>query len=193
MLSTNSVNILILSVFNGLNSPNSLKTKPLGICLSFAILTELVESILPSKIVIFAHYTYSIEQIAKTMDKAKIPYMILNGNTKDKEIWKKFQESPDVKVFISQYKSGSEGIDLFAAPHMIFYEPTDTTRILTQATDRIHRIGLEEPANYYHLITKGTIEEIMYQRLEKGEDFNVQYLREVVKKGGFEYPKERSA
>jgi SNF2 family DNA or RNA helicase len=143
-------------------------------------------------VVVFAHYTYSIQQIEETFKKLKIKYGVLDGNTKDKGIWEKFQADEEMKGIAVQYKSGSEGIDLYEAPYMIFYEPTDTTRLLTQAMDRTHRYGLKVAANYWHLITKGTIEEVMYKRLEEGEDFNVQYLREIVKKGGFDYDTERS-
>jgi SNF2 family DNA or RNA helicase len=154
-------------------------------CGKLSILDELIESILPSKIVIFAQFTHSIEVISDLLTKKKIKHLILNGQTKDKDVWKKFQDDESIKIFIGQYQSAKEGIDLFSATHMIFFEPCMDTRTLTQATDRIHRIGVKSACSYYHLITEGTIEEVMYKRLERGEDFNVSYLRTVALKGGF--------
>lgn len=150
-----------------------------------SVLEELIESILPFKIVIFANFTYSIETISDMLTKKKIKHVILNGQTKDKDVWKEFQNDETIKVFIGQYKSAKEAIDLFSATHMIFFEPCQDTRTLSQASDRIHRIGVQHPCSYYHLLTEGTIEETMYERLEKGEDFNIAYLREVAKKGRF--------
>lgn len=149
------------------------------------VLFELIESILPFKVVIFYEFKHSFDVISKMLDKEKISYVAMNGETKDKDVWKKFQEDDTIKVFLGQYRSAKEGIDLFASTHMIFYEPCRDTRTLTQATDRIHRIGVQNPCSYYYLLTEGTIEEVIYKRLMDGEDFNIQYLREVAKRGGF--------
>lgn len=151
------------------------------------LLQELMEDILPHKIVVFAHYTFSIEQIASVCNKLKVKYVILNGQTKDKKAWQKFQEDDSIKVFIGQYQSAREGIDLFASSHVVFYEPCLDTRTLYQASDRCHRIGQHNPVNYYHIITKGTIEEVIYKRLSLGEDLNTNYLRTVVEKGEFKH------
>lgn len=149
------------------------------------VLSELIESILPFKVVIFYEFKHSFDVISKMLNKEKISYVAMNGETKDKDVWKKFQEDDTIKVFLGQYRSAKEGIDLFASTHMIFYEPCRDTRTLTQATDRIHRIGVQNSCSYYYLLTEGTIEEVIYKRLMDGEDFNIQYLREVAKKGGF--------
>lgn len=145
-------------------------------------LTELIESILPEKMVIFYNYKYSFSVITKLLEKMKVPYVSLNGDTKDKLVWKTFQEHDEIKVFIGQYKSAKEGIDLFAANHVIFYEPCLDTKTLTQASDRCHRIGQTLPVSYYHIITKGTIEEKIIDGLFKGEDFNAQYIATIINK-----------
>lgn len=150
-----------------------------------AILEELIDSILPHKVVVFVHYTFSGKRVAEVCEKLKVPYIQLNGQTKDKRVWQKFQEDPNIKVFIGQYQSAREGIDLFASNQVIFYEPCLDTRTLYQASDRCHRIGQHNPVSYYHLITKGTIEETIYKRLAQGEDMNAQYLREIVERREF--------
>jgi SNF2 family DNA or RNA helicase len=150
-----------------------------------SMLEDLLNDILPNKIVIFAHYTHSIDAIYKLCKKLKVKATILNGKTKDKNVWKDFQEDDSIKVFIGQYQSAREGIDLFASSHVVFYEPCLDTRTLYQASDRCHRIGQHNPVSYYHLITKGTIEEVIYKRLSLGENLNANYLKEIVEKGEF--------
>lgn len=156
-------------------------------CQKYSILEELVTSILPSKVVIFANFKYSISKIAKMLDKQKIKYIILDGDTKDKLVWKKFQSDEDIKVFIGQYQSAKEGIDLFASTHVIYFEPCQDTRTLAQSQDRCHRIGVREPVNYYHLLTEKTVDESIYHLLEKGESLNQNYCRQIVEQGYFEY------
>ena len=79
-------------------------------------------------------------------------------------------------MFVAQYKSANAGIDLFASSDMIFFEPDLSTTIVEQAKDRIHRVGTINKCSYYWLITKGTIEEHIYNTLEKHSDFNKECL-----------------
>lgn len=150
-----------------------------------SILSDIIQDTLPNKLVIFTQFRYSCKQIQDYCDKHKIQYLTLNGDTKDKQVWKQFQEDNNIKVFIGQYQSAREGIDLFAANTVVFYEPTLDTRTLNQAADRTHRIGQTQPVSYYHLIVGDTIEEVILNKLLKGEDMNNRYLKEVAKKGGF--------
>ena len=90
-------------------------------------------------------------------------------------------------MFIGQYQSAKEGIDLFASTHVIYFEPCQDTRTLGQSQDRCHRIGVREPVNYYHLLTEKTVDESIYHLLEKGESLNQNYCRQIVEQGYFEY------
>jgi SNF2 family DNA or RNA helicase len=132
------------------------------------------------KLVIFCEFKYSMEQIMQLLDKRKIKYTYLNGEQKDKQVWRKFQEDDDMKVIICQYQSGNAGIDLYKANTMIFYEPTLSSNILEQARDRIHRIGTVDRPHYIFFLTKGTIEEKIYKALQGYQDFNKKLFEEYM-------------
>lgn len=139
------------------------------------MLGELIDSI-NGKIVIFAEFTYSLQQIHKLLDKKKISYLTLDGRQKDKMVWKKFQEDDNIKVIVCQYRSANAGIDLFAASDMIFYEPTQSSTVVDQAMARIHRNGQTRNCSYYWLLTEGTIENNIYDKVTNGIDFNADAL-----------------
>ena len=132
------------------------------------------------KLVIFAEFKYSVKQISILLDKMKIKYVVLNGDTKDKSIWKKFQNDPKIQVIVCQYQSGNAGIDLFAADTILYYEPTLSSNILEQSKDRIHRIGQKSKCSYIHFITKGTVETAIYRALSNFKDFNEKLFNEYI-------------
>ena len=145
-------------------------------CEKIKVLDELLDS-LSSKVVIFAEFTYSLEQIHKLLDKKKIKYLTLDGRQKDKTIWRKFQSDDSIRVIVCQYRSANAGIDLFAANNMIFYEPTQSSTVVDQAMARIHRNGQTRNCSYYWLLTKDTVEHDIYERVTNGIDFNTDALK----------------
>lgn len=146
------------------------------------ILEELIEATLPHKTVVFCDFKHSIKQVAAVCEKLKVKYVILDGDQKDKNIWRKFQAKDDIKVFIGQIQSANSGIDLYTSTHTVYYEPPISTMLLEQSRDRTHRIGVTRACNYKFLITKGTIEEIIYNRLCDQMDFTMEFYEEVVRK-----------
>lgn len=145
-------------------------------------LAELVESTLPHKVVIYYEFKHSCELICKMLDKAKIKYVTLNGDQKDKQIWRKFQEDDSIEVFVGQYQSANSGIDLFASTHTIYFEPTQSSIILEQSRDRTHRQGVRSACNYTFLLTEGTIEEEIYGCLAVYRDFDDKCYSEMMQR-----------
>lgn len=132
------------------------------------------------KTVIFCEFRYSIDRVSELLNKRKMKFVTLDGRQADKGIWQRFQEEDDVEVIICQYQSGNAGIDLYAADTIVFYEPTLSSTVLSQAKDRIHRIGQTKKCSYIHLITEGTIEEKIYESLLKYEDFGKRLFEEYL-------------
>ncbi len=137
------------------------------------------------KLVIFCHFTKSINNVSELLKKLKIKHVILDGRQKDKQIWRKFQNNSKIQIIICQYQSASMGIDLYAADTIIFYEPTLSSNTLEQAKDRIHRIGQTNKCSYIHFITKGTIETAIHRALKNYNDFSeklfLEYMTEYTK------------
>ena len=140
------------------------------------------------KLVIFCEFKYSIKTVSESLDKLKIKYVTLDGEQKDKQIWRKFQSDESIQIIICQYQSASQGIDLYSADTMIFYEPTLSSTLLEQAKDRIHRGGQTSKCSYIHFITKSTIERAIYRSLKNFTDFNEKLFTEYMK----EYQKSYS-
>ncbi len=150
-------------------------------CEKLKILEELVDGYPDDeKLVIFAHFKYSIRQIDKLLTSKKIKHVILDGEQKNKTIWRDFQNDPSIRVIVCQYQTANAGIDLFAASTIIYYEPTDRSVILEQSRDRIHRRGQTNKCQYIHLLTRGSVEIAMYNALSGFQDFNEKLFAEYM-------------
>lgn len=145
------------------------------------ILQEIIEGYPEDKkLVIFAEFKYSISKISELFRKMKIKFVTLDGDQKDKTIWRKFQTDKSIRVIVCQYQTAAAGIDLFASDTIVYYEPTLRSNILEQSRDRIHRTGQKEKCSYIHLLTKGTVEVDIYRALAGYSDFNEKLFTEYM-------------
>lgn len=145
------------------------------------VLQELLEGYEDDKkIVIFAEFKYSITRISDLLKRLKIKHVVLDGEQKNKLIWRDFQSDKSIKVIVCQYQTASAGIDLYASDTIIYFEPTLRSQILEQSRDRIHRSGQTNKCSYIHLITKGTIEVDIYRALSNYSDFSEKLFSEYM-------------
>lgn len=150
-------------------------------CEKLAILEEIIERYdSDKKLVIFAEFKYSIRKICELFTKMRIKYVVLDGDQKDKTIWRQFQTDNSIRVIVCQYQTANAGIDLFASDTIIYYEMTLRSTILEQSRDRIHRSGQLNKCSYIFLLTKGTIEEQIYKTLLEYKDFSERLFVEYI-------------
>jgi SNF2 family DNA or RNA helicase len=81
-----------------------------------------------------------------------------------------FQSSPEKRIIICSIQAANMGVTLTAASTMVFAELDWTPSVMSQAEDRIHRIGQENHVQIYRFIGKGTIDEHILETLEKKQD-----------------------
>lgn len=145
------------------------------------VLDEILDSFPDDKkIVIFAEFKYSIGKISELLKKKKIRFVVLDGDQKDKNIWRQFQTDAKIRVIVCQYQTANAGIDLFASDTIIYYEPTTRSITLEQSRDRIHRSGQKNKCSYIHLLTTGTVEVDIYRALAGYQDFSEKLFTEYM-------------
>lgn len=150
-------------------------------CEKIPILRELIEGYDDEKkLVIFAEFKFSIAQVGALLDEMGIKYVTLDGDQKDKTVWRKFQADERIRVIVCQYQTAAAGIDLFASDTIIYYEPTLRSNLLEQSRDRIHRSGQVNKCSYIHLITRGTVEVNIYRALAGYSDFSEKLFTEYM-------------
>ncbi len=124
---------------------------------------ELIEESIEGghKMLIFSQFTSMLELLEEKLNENNIKYYKITGSTDKKErleLCNKFN-SDDVPVFLISLKAGGTGLNLIGADIVIHYDPWWNEAVISQATDRTHRIGQKNTVTVYKLIAKGTIEE----------------------------------
>ncbi len=115
------------------------------------------------KIIIFSQFVKMLGFIEEELNKCKISYSKLTGQTRNRDdVIMDFQEG-DAKVFLISLKAGGVGLNLTAADTVIHYDPWWNPAVERQATDRAYRIGQDKPVFVYKLLTEETVEEKILQ------------------------------
>ena len=129
----------------------------------FETCMELVQSGIMGghRILIFSQFTSMLELIGEELSRKGITYFSLTGKTSKKkrmELVTRFQNR-EASVFLISLKAGGTGLNLTAADMVIHYDPWWNVAAQNQATDRVHRMGQENPVSVFKLIVRHTIEE----------------------------------
>jgi superfamily II DNA or RNA helicase len=129
------------------------------------MLPELIDE--GRRILVFSQFTSMLSLIATELDKAKIGWVALTGDTRDRRVPVEDFQKGRVPVFLISLKAGGVGLNLTAADTVIHYDPWWNPAAENQATDRAHRIGQDKPVFVFKLVCAGSIEEKILALQEK--------------------------
>lgn len=134
---------------------------------------ELLQELLPEliaegrRVLIFSQFTSMLARIEDWLHAARIDFVMLTGDTRDRQTpLERFQRC-EVPVFLISLKAGGTGLNLTAADTVIHFDPWWNPAVEDQATDRAYRIGQDKPVFVYRLIVENTVEEKMLLMQEK--------------------------
>ena len=106
------------------------------------------------KVLVFAPFRHTIALLQEYLVKAGIDCTIIDGSVTVRnrtEIFKRFQESKNLKALIIQPQAAAHGVTLTAADTIIWYAPVTSTEIYLQANARIDRPGQRNPMTVVHI------------------------------------------
>lgn len=121
------------------------------------------------RILLFSQFTGMLHLIRDWLEAEKTEYAYLDGSTPAEErgsLVKAFNEGHG-KVFLISLKAGGTGLNLTGADTVIHYDPWWNPAVEEQATDRAYRIGQKKSVHVMKLVTKGTLEEKIYDLQER--------------------------
>lgn len=134
----------------------------IGDSAKYDMLMELLRSLVEGKhkTVIFSQYTKMLNIIRNDLEQQRIPFEYLDGTSKNRMgVVKRFNEDPNIPVFLVSLKAGGAGLNLVGADTVIHYDMWWNPAVENQATDRVHRIGQKQSVSAYKLVTLNTVEE----------------------------------
>lgn len=121
------------------------------------------------KVVIVSHYTSTLDMLGNLLASESLPFLRLDGTTptsKRQALVNRFNNAhhKDCFAFLLSAKSGGAGLNLIGASRLILYDIDWNPATDLQAMARIHRDGQTKPCQIYRLLTRGALDEKIYQR-----------------------------
>ena len=131
---------------------------------------DLVEEIISNgeKVVIFSYFKEPLYILQERLKQYKP--LLGTGDLDDKEVSDnidKFQSDPEYKVFLGTVQKMGTGVTLTAASYEIHIDTAWTYAEFEQTCDRCWRVGTPKPVIIYDLICTGTIDERVWNLLNK--------------------------
>ncbi|TDX78404.1 SNF2 family DNA or RNA helicase [Rathayibacter sp. PhB151] len=113
------------------------------------------------KVVFFAKHIDVMDQAEETFEKRELTSVSIRGDqsaTFRQSQIDAFNEDPDVSVAVCSLTAAGVGVNLQASSNVVLAELSWTSAEQTQAIDRVHRIGQEEPVTAWRIIAAHTID-----------------------------------
>jgi SWI/SNF-related matrix-associated actin-dependent regulator 1 of chromatin subfamily A len=133
---------------------------------------DLVQDVLSSggKVVVFSEYPEVLNRIAAGLPKAACVRIDGAVPTADRKgIEDKFQSDPKIRVFLGQIRAAGVGLNLTAAQDVIVVDLPWNPKALSQAEDRVHRIGSHGVVTVRRILAEGTLDHDLHDILRMKE------------------------
>ncbi|XP_015576496.2 protein CHROMATIN REMODELING 19 [Ricinus communis] len=118
------------------------------------------------KVLIFSQWTSMLDILEWTLDVIGLTYRRLDGSTPVTErqtIVDAFNNDTSIFACLLSTRAGGQGLNLTGADTVVIHDMDFNPQIDRQAEDRCHRIGQTKPVTIYRLVTKGTVDENIYE------------------------------
>jgi SNF2 family DNA or RNA helicase len=150
----------------------------------FDAVFDLLEPLLAEghKVLLFSQFVRCLNLLASDMREREIPFHMLTGATvKREEVVNNFQDDANASVFLISLKAGGTGLNLTSASYVILFDPWWNPAVEAQAIDRTHRIGQDRTVIAYRMLTRGTIEDKIWELQRRKGDM----VNDILNEGGF--------
>ncbi|KAF4452457.1 hypothetical protein F53441_4737 [Fusarium austroafricanum] len=127
-----------------------------------ALVEDVKKDLWMTKSIIFSCWTRTLYLISRHLEKAKIPYLQLDGNSplpQRQDTLLKFEKEEEMPVLIMTTGTGAFGLNLTCANRIFIAELQWNPSVESQAISRAIRLGQESEVRVTRYITKDTVEE----------------------------------
>lgn len=129
-----------------------------------------------AKIAIFCRYNLQIESLKAFLKHLKKPIFIINGDTNNRDdCVRQVEATPKCIVLINS--SCGTGYELPSIGTIVFASLSFSYLDYEQAKGRFLRVNKLKENTYYHLVTKGGVDEGVYDCIQSKKDFYIELFK----------------
>ena len=117
------------------------------------------------RVLIFSQFVIVLDILEAVLHTTEIAYTRIDGSTKVNErqtLIDNFRDDESITAFLLSTGAGGTGINLMYANKVIIFDGSFNPQDDVQAENRAHRVGQLREVEVVRLVTKGTIEEAIY-------------------------------
>jgi SNF2 family DNA or RNA helicase len=143
----------------------------------YDVLTEVIDES-SQKVLIFVPFKHVISILSQKLTADGYESEIISGDVsagKRADIFTRFQNEANPRVLIIQPQAAAHGVTLTAANTVVWWGPTASLEIYSQANARVHRSGQHHPSTVVQLAGSG-IERHVYNLLDKKIDVHAKIV-----------------
>ena len=137
----------------------------------YAVLKEVIDEA-SQKVLVFVPFKHVIKTLQEKLTADGISAEVISGDvsaSKRTEIFRRFQGQDDPRVLIIQPQAAAHGVTLTAANTVVWWGPTSSLEIYSQANARVHRSGQKHPSTVVQL-QGSEVERHVYKLLDNRID-----------------------
>lgn len=122
-----------------------------------------------AKCLVFSTWLSVLDIIAKALFDNNMEFSQINGIHKFQENLCSFKYDEKINILLLPLHTGSNGLNIIEATHVLLVEPILNPAHELQAIGRVHRIGQTKPTFVHRFLIKSTIEERMQAMLKTAD------------------------
>lgn len=122
------------------------------------------------RVLVFSRFKLVIEILGECLVEAGINCRVLHGATQvaDRQvIVDEFNNDKSIEAFLLTTMTGGQGLNLTSANKVIIFDQSDNPQHDVQAENRVHRLGQTKEVEIVRLLTRNTIDELIYKACQK--------------------------
>ncbi|XP_056446587.1 E3 ubiquitin-protein ligase SHPRH-like [Gadus chalcogrammus] len=122
-----------------------------------------------AKCLVFSMWQCVLDIISKALFDNTMEFSQINGIHKFQENLSSFKHEEKINILLLPLHTGSNGLNIIEATHVLLVEPILNPAHELQAIGRVHRIGQTKPTFVHRFLIKSTIEERMQAMMKTAD------------------------
>lgn len=124
------------------------------------------------RLVVFYNFDEELRALESIIGNSR-PISEINGHNKNLENYEKYDNS----ITLCQYQAAALGMNLWKSNYMALFSPPLSAELYMQCLKRIHRIGQTKTCFYYNFTVENSVEEKIFNVLQKREDYTMDLFK----------------